>query len=156
MEAKSLCGWWLYLKNNCSVQWRVSLRALTTKMSALKLSFWLQQHMFAGPWGGDFRLTKVGLILHIKHFMKSCVFITSLHLSIRKRLEVTPAGDHWVCAGIRARHLLLEGSLQHLQDGFTHFILEILAHKYIQKWVQAAVEESQACCYGDSDSRDVV
>lgn len=80
----------------------------------------------------------------------------TLYLCVRERLLFAPAGDHWVCVGVGARNLLLEGRLQHFQDGLAHFILEILAHEHIEQRVQAAVEEGQAGCDRHSDSSHVV
>lgn len=56
----------------------------------------------------------------------------------------TVTGLYWLHVSLRACVLLLEGSLQDIQDGFADFVFEILAHEHVQQWIQAAVNKGQA------------
>lgn len=80
---------------------------------------------------------------------------TALYLSIKNWHPFAQTGVPWPCVSVRACTLLLEGSLEHIQDGFADFILEILAHEHIQQWVQATVEKGQAGGYRDPYSGDM-
>lgn len=68
---------------------------------------------------------------------------------------VSPSAKENTSLPLRARYLLLCGTLQDLYSGSVDFILETLAHQHIQDRVQTNVEKGQASCYGDSKG-DVV
>lgn len=59
---------------------------------------------------------------------------------------VSPSAKGNTSLPLRARYLLLCGTLQHLHDGSVDFILETLARQDIQDRVQTNVEKGQASC----------